>query len=334
MPGRCGRCELMTMRSALIAPASSRISWWMPPWRTIDDTRDGPSSVSLQMMASASSADLRCCASKSGGTYSASITGVSGSTLTSRTVAFDGPAIITAVVTAGLARSGSVRSIGTRMCLYMAPSSPSRTPTMRPYCHVRGDSVTILFVAFLGQAALAPAPIFATSVGRRPQRARGHESLEPAAVGMELAPILAGEIDHGEARGRETLAQAFARLDIAGGDQDARDLVQARIVPDHHQRTGPAADFLDQVEDALRPGVIEPVLVGDRWWHGKRGNHALPGLARAPRARHQDAIRNERVVGEIGAELGGILATARIEPAVAIARAGRGLFGLGMSKQH
>ena len=40
--------------------------------------------LSLQMMASASSADLRCCASKSGGTYSASITGVSGNTLTSR----------------------------------------------------------------------------------------------------------------------------------------------------------------------------------------------------------------------------------------------------------
>ena len=151
---------------------------------------------------------------------------------------------------------------------------------------------------------------------------------------MELAPILAGEIDHGQARGRQTLAQALARLDIAGRDQDARDLVQAGIVPDHHQRTGPAADFLDHVEDALRPGVIEPVLVSDRGGHGKRGDHAFPGLACALRTRHQDTIRNERVVGEIGAEFGGILASARIERAVAIAVAGRGLFGLGMSQQH
>ena len=118
------------MRSALIAPASSRISWWIPPCRTIDEMRAESSLVSLQMIASASSADLRCCASKSGGTYSASITGVSGNTLMSRTVPVDRPAIIMAVSTAGLARSGSLRSIGTSMCLYMAPSSPSRTPTI------------------------------------------------------------------------------------------------------------------------------------------------------------------------------------------------------------
>src|SRR5262249_4540678 len=58
----------------------------------------------------------------SGGTYSASITGVSGSTLTKRIMPSDGPAIINAVATAGLARSGSARSIGTRIFLYTAPS--------------------------------------------------------------------------------------------------------------------------------------------------------------------------------------------------------------------
>ena len=59
----------------------------MPPWRTVDETRATARARSpCRRSASASSADLRCCTSKSGGTYSASITGVSGSTLTSRIV--------------------------------------------------------------------------------------------------------------------------------------------------------------------------------------------------------------------------------------------------------
>src|SRR5260221_10558716 len=94
----------------------------MPPWRTVHDTRPEGKPVSWTTMASASSAALRCCTSKSGGTYSASITGVSGSTLTKRIVPSDAAAIINAVATAGLAKSGSARSIGTRILLYMAPS--------------------------------------------------------------------------------------------------------------------------------------------------------------------------------------------------------------------
>ena len=43
----------------------------MPPWRTVAETFVGSSPVSLQTIASASSADLRCCVSKSGGSYSA-----------------------------------------------------------------------------------------------------------------------------------------------------------------------------------------------------------------------------------------------------------------------
>src|SRR5919198_6106713 len=94
----------------------------MPPWRTVEDTREAGKPVSLTTMESASSAALRCCTSKSGGTYSASMTGVSGSTLMKRIVPSDGAAIIIAVATAGLAKSGSARSIGTRILLYMAPS--------------------------------------------------------------------------------------------------------------------------------------------------------------------------------------------------------------------
>src|SRR6476469_5046850 len=69
----------------------------MPPWRTVEDTREGGKPVSLTTIESASSAAWRCCTSKSGGTYSASITGVSGSTLTNRIAPSDGPAIIRAV---------------------------------------------------------------------------------------------------------------------------------------------------------------------------------------------------------------------------------------------
>jgi hypothetical protein len=70
-------------------------------------------------MLSASSADLRCCTSKSGGTYSASITGVIARTFTSRTEPPDARAISVAVAMAGFARSVSARSTGTRILLYM-----------------------------------------------------------------------------------------------------------------------------------------------------------------------------------------------------------------------
>src|SRR5579871_3152933 len=56
----------------------------MPPCRTVQLTCPPSRPHSLAMMASASSADWRCCTSKSGGTYSASITGVIGRTLSRR----------------------------------------------------------------------------------------------------------------------------------------------------------------------------------------------------------------------------------------------------------
>jgi hypothetical protein len=64
---------------------------------------------------SLSCAVARCCPSKSGGTYSASIAGVTGSTLMRRTTALLSFAIITALAIAGLASSASARSIGTKM---------------------------------------------------------------------------------------------------------------------------------------------------------------------------------------------------------------------------
>src|ERR1019366_3443665 len=91
----------------------------MPPCRTVPEICAPSSPHSRAMMPMASSADLRCCTSKSGGTYSASITGVIGSTLTRRTDPPDERASVTAASMAGLAKSVSARSIGTRICLYM-----------------------------------------------------------------------------------------------------------------------------------------------------------------------------------------------------------------------
>src|SRR5690242_10803457 len=73
-------------------------------------------------IASASSEVWRCCSSKSAGTYSASITGVIGSTLSSRTVPLQVCDKVAAVAIAGFARSVSARSIGTRMDLNICAS--------------------------------------------------------------------------------------------------------------------------------------------------------------------------------------------------------------------
>src|SRR5215510_6723530 len=91
----------------------------MPPWRTVAETRAASRPHSWLMMPSASSADLRCWTSKSGGTYSASITGVIANTLTRRIDPPDVRAISIAVLIAGLARSVSARSTGTKIFLYM-----------------------------------------------------------------------------------------------------------------------------------------------------------------------------------------------------------------------
>src|SRR5882724_3801776 len=71
---------------------------------------------------SASSEVSRCWVSKSAGTYSASITGVIGSTLRSRTLPFQVCDNVAAVAIAGRARSVSARSSGTRIELNICPS--------------------------------------------------------------------------------------------------------------------------------------------------------------------------------------------------------------------
>jgi hypothetical protein len=63
------------------------------------------------------------------------------------------------------------------------------------------------------------------------ERARADENHQPPAAGMQLAPILAGEIDHRETGGRQAFVEPLARLDVAGADQQPGEVVQPGIVP-------------------------------------------------------------------------------------------------------
>src|SRR4051794_10334709 len=104
----------------------------MPPWRTTVETFAGSSPLSFAIVASASSAEPRCCTSKSGGTYSSSITGVIGMTLIRRTAPPEAFASSTAVASAGLTNSGSARSTGTRIFWNMA-ALPKRAQDQSAY---------------------------------------------------------------------------------------------------------------------------------------------------------------------------------------------------------
>src|ERR1700716_1021632 len=89
----------------------------MPPCRTTLEIRAGSMPDSRATMVSASSEVWRCWVSKSAGTYSASITGVIGSTLSRRTMPLQVCDSVAAVAIAGFAKSASAKSIGTRMDL-------------------------------------------------------------------------------------------------------------------------------------------------------------------------------------------------------------------------
>ena len=89
-----------------------------------------------------------------------------------------------------------------------------------------------------------------------------------------------------------------------------------------------------QRQNCLAAGVVQPFLKTHRGRAGQSLRHAVPGLAGAPRGRHQHRVGRERVFGQIGADPGRILVTAVAERAVVVAFARLGLLGLGMSQQH
>src|ERR1051326_8922959 len=260
--------------------------------------RSAGSRVSLATMAIASSAAARSCASKSGGTYPASITGVVGSTLIRRTMPPASLTIISALAMAGLASSTSERSIGTRMRLYMAQVRAAEN-------------------SFSGGG----------------DQARTDETFEPAGMRMQQPPIAEGKVDDDQPGGRQFFGDALARLDVAGGDERDREIVNARIVADHEQRARHAR-LRQHIYELVGAGVIDP-LIGVRLRRlGEGPGQQFPGRLRAFRRGDQREIRQQAVAHHIGADERRVGAAALGQLAVAVALAGFGTFGLGMAQQH
>src|SRR5215510_13557762 len=190
-------------------------------------------------------------------------------------------------------------------------------------------------------AGLEPRPIVARfdgsvgpSIRVRPQQAWRDEALEPAAAWMQYAPVAAHEIDHQEPGGWQAFVETLAGIDIAGCDQKLTELMQPGIVTDHQQRLGCAGILAQELENGVRPGVVERVLVARRRRHRPGLAQALPGLARAPCVRHHGPVRAQRVMGHIGPELRRVAAATRTERAVTVGHAGLALLGLGVPEQH
>src|ERR1700682_3016441 len=148
----------------------------MPPCRTTAEMRDGSMPDSRATIESASSEVSRCWASKSAGTYSASITGVIGSTFNSRTEPPEARESDTAVSIAALGRSVSARPTGTRIrlniCLYL----------FLCLCRIGPDQMSGLARHASARGCGNPA--------------RGDESIEPPGLAVQLAPGVARKIDH------------------------------------------------------------------------------------------------------------------------------------------
>src|SRR3981189_2734013 len=148
----------------------------MPPWRTTLEMRDASMPDSRATMASASSEVWRCWVSKSAGTYSASITGVIGNTLRSRTDPLQVCDSVAAVAIAGLARSVSAKSIGTRMELNICAS-------------VAGANKPKIKVAAGGPCLFARGLL---------QQLWADKQHEPSAAECHLGPIVDREIEYGK----------------------------------------------------------------------------------------------------------------------------------------
>src|SRR3954469_6459788 len=170
------------------------------------------------MIESASSEALRCCASKSGGTYSASIPGVSGSTLINRTVhSPDWPTSRQIGWRAWPGRYRQGRSEPEYACTWRRPS-PSKDLNHKPILPPRRADGNRLFGRSQPAAPLGTANRVEL-VGSNPKRPRGDESLQAPPVNMERLPVFTGEIDHHKPGGRQSLIEPLAVLDFAGCDQ-------------------------------------------------------------------------------------------------------------------
>src|ERR1019366_4692437 len=186
----------------------------MPPCRTTVEMRAASMPDSRATMASASSEVWRCWVSKSAGTYSASITGVIGSTLRSRTAPLQVCDNVAAVAIAGFARSVSARSIGTRMDLNICASGCG--------------------------ASLAQNQVLATRrrvgllAGGLLQQLRTDIQHQSSAAECHIGPVVHSKIEDSKTRCRQFAGERLAAGRVAAAGQRERQFMHAGIVPDHH----------------------------------------------------------------------------------------------------
>src|SRR5262245_43356309 len=90
------------------------------------------------------------------------------------------------------------------------------------------------------------------STGWRTERLRGHEPLKPATLGMQLRPVVEGEIDDDKAGCRQLFPQSLARLNISGSDQGNGEFVQTGIMADYQKRVHGRPGLLYDAEDGRR----------------------------------------------------------------------------------
>src|SRR6201996_7119321 len=163
----------------------------MPPWRTTLEMCAASMPDSRATMASASSEVWRCCSSKSAGTYSASITGGIGSTLSSRTAPLQVFDSVAAVAIAGFARSVSARSIGTRMELNICASASFSKPAYIEHTARLGRPLENSIVLF--------------------QKPRTGKAQQTSAAECHVGPVVDREVEAHQARGRQIVGERPVR---------------------------------------------------------------------------------------------------------------------------
>src|SRR6185312_5752691 len=196
----------------------------MPPWRTTLEIRAASMPDSRATMASASSEVWRCWVSKSAGTYSASITGVIGNTLSRRTAPCQVCDSVAAVAIAGFARSVSARSIGTRMDLNICASQ-----SVTNIAHIERRTGP-------AQSSQNPDRPKILIVQSLLQQFRADEQHEPSAAECHIGPVVGREIENRQPRCRQIVGQRAPSGGVAAAvGQRQRQFMHARIVPDQEQ---------------------------------------------------------------------------------------------------
>src|SRR3954447_1288936 len=222
----------------------------MPPWRTTLEMREPSMPDSRATMASASSEVWRCCSSKSAGTYSVSITGVIGSTLSRRTAPLQVCDSVAAVAIAGFARSVSARSMGTRMELNICASWSSSQAVLQSSCLAIKQSCN--------QAGSTNRD-GGRRVSSQPKQLGADEQHQFAAAVGHVAPILDVKVEDREPCRGQVIGERLGAGRIAAAHQHQRYLVHAGIVANQQQLPGIGRDgcSANGFEDLRRIGPVK-----------------------------------------------------------------------------